>query len=49
MLNNFEDKLESMKTETDKIEHTLGIIMDKKYSLNAGFKYFLEKGEHLVS
>ena len=42
MLLNFEENLGSMITEADDIEQILGIIMDKKNSLNAGLN-FLEK------
>ena len=39
----------SKVTETDEIEHILGIIMKQKYSSKDGLNSFGERGEHGVS
>ena len=40
MLLNFEDTLLSTMTESEEIEHILGILMDQQYSLKTVLKYF---------
>ena len=40
MFHKFEDTLGSDMTEADKIEQIQGIIMDHKYKLKEGLKWF---------
>ena len=49
MLLIYGDTLGYIRTEEDKIEQALGVIMGQQYSLKAGLKLFGEKGEHAVT